>query len=364
MRVLIVEPYDTGSHARWARGYQRFSQHEVSILGLPGQFWQWRMLGSAVPLAEQFKVLPSLPDVILASDMLDLTTFLALTRPQSSSTPTAVYFHENQLTYPTGPRQKLANHYAFINYTSALVADAVFFNSEFHQEAFFEELPRLLKHFPDYNGLHTIAPLQEKAMVLPVGLDLAHYDAYQMEKDSQSQSPLILWNHRWEHDKNPLPFFKALYRLADEGYDFMVALTGENFRQKPSEFEKARHRLGKRVIQYGYLERFEDYARLLWRADVVVSTARQDFFGISVVEGIYCGCWPVLARRLNYPSLLPEALHKQTLFTDDNGLYYHLRDYLKNPNPTPPALRQQVAQFDWRVLATHYDQTLAKLADR
>src|SRR5258708_2910035 len=119
--ILIVEPYDMGSHAAWIRGYQRFSSHRIGLLTLPGQWWQWRMQGGAVTLARQFMDSAFTPDLILASDMLDLATFLALTRQRTAQIRTAVYFHENQLTYPPSPRQK--RDLRFINYSSALVAD-------------------------------------------------------------------------------------------------------------------------------------------------------------------------------------------------------------------------------------------------
>lgn len=363
MLFLLLEPYDTGSHGVWMRGYQAHSAHEVRILSLPGQFWQWRMLGGAVTLAEQFLALGVAPDLMVASDMLDLTTFLALTRPVTAHTRTAVYFHENQLTYPIGPRQKLQQHYAFINYASALAADAVFFNSAFHRDAFFEELPRLLKHYPDHTNLHTIDRLRAKSAVLPVGMDLQRYDAHRPASPRDpSRPPLIVWNHRWEYDKNPKPFFTALYRLAGEGVPFEVALVGENVRQQPAEFEEARERLGSRVVQYGYVESFADYARLLWEAHVAVSTSDQDFFGISVVEAITCGCWPVLPGRLNYPALVPEAWHRLTLYRDYAGLLRRLRARLCDPQPAPPDLRAHVAAFDWRTLAPQYDRVLARLA--
>jgi len=47
MQILLVEPYDTGSHGVWMRGYQAHSAHDVRILSLEGQFWQWRMQGGA-----------------------------------------------------------------------------------------------------------------------------------------------------------------------------------------------------------------------------------------------------------------------------------------------------------------------------
>jgi glycosyltransferase involved in cell wall biosynthesis len=362
MRILLVEPYDTGSHGVWMRGYQAHSAHTVTILSLEGQFWQWRMLGGAVALAEQFRALDTLPDLIVTSDMLDLTTFLALTRPATARIPTAIYFHENQLTYPRGPRQKLQQHYAFINYASALAADAVFFNSAFHRDIFFDEVPRLLKHYPDHTLLHTIEPLRARCRVLPVGLDLARYDAYRpAEPRDPDQPPLIVWNHRWEYDKNPQAFFDVLYTLANEGIPFRVALVGENTRQEPTEFEAARDRLGSRVVQYGYVESFADYARLLWEADVIVSTAHQDFFGISVAEAIYCGCWPVLPQRLNYPALVPPKWHAATIYANDGEMLRRSRARLTDPRPAPPDLRAHVAAFDWRVLAPQYDAAFAAL---
>ena len=190
MKVLLLEPYYTGSHAAWADGYAAHSRHQVTILGLPGRFWKWRMHGGAVTLARQFMGMDAAPDLLLATDMLDLTTFLALTRARTHAIPTAVYFPENQLSYPGSPgdrdvRQGRDVHYGFINYASALAADALFFNSGYHLEGFFDELPRLLKHFPDYNELDGLAALRARSQVLPLGLDLRRLDEQKPEARSQ-----------------------------------------------------------------------------------------------------------------------------------------------------------------------------------
>ena len=234
-RLLFLEPYYGGSHQTWMDGYRKQSQHHIDYLTMPAQFWKWRMQGGAVTLARQFKDLITLPDLIIASDMLDVSLFRAITRTEI---PIALYFHENQLTYPQNRRQHHGWQYGFINYASALSADVLYFNSEFHLQNFFEELPRLLKHFADYNELQTVEELRKKAYVLPLGLDLARYDTH--GANNQSEVPLILWNHRWEADKNPEAFFSALRQLAEEGFDFELALTGENFRQNPTEFENAK----------------------------------------------------------------------------------------------------------------------------
>ena len=356
--ILIVEPYNTGSHAAWIRGYRRCSNHQVEVLSLPGQWWQWRMQGGAISLARMFEESAFAPDLIFASDMLDLTTFLALTRHRTAETPTAIYFHENQLTYPPGPRQKRDLRFGFINYASALVADAVFFNSEFHRRAFLEEVPRLLKHYPDYNELQTIETIRVKSSVLPVGLDLRRFDNYGPKPIAPE--PIILWNHRWEYDKNPVAFFNALYKLAARGRDFSVIIAGENNRQQPREFEQARQRLGERLLHYGYVESFEAYARLLWQSTIVVSVAWQDFFGISMCEAIYCGCLPIMPRRLNYLDLVPPEYRSICLYEEGN-LAAALETQLETP--PPPALRDHVAAFDWSVQAPRYDHAFQNIID-
>ncbi len=356
--ILILEPYDTGSHRAWMHGYQQHSAHQIDILSLPGQGWQWRMQGGAVTLARQFLESACAPDLIMASDMLDLTTFLALTRSRTAHIPAVVYFHENQLTYPPGPRQKHDLGFGFINYASAQAADAIFFNSNFHRQAFLEELPRLLKHFPDFNELPTVEAIRAKASVLPVGLDLHRLDEYGPKPTFEV--PIILWNHRWEYDKNPLPFFKALYALMAQDVPFRVIITGENLRQKADEFEEARERLGDRLIHFGYVQRFEDYARLLWQATHVVSCAWQDFFGISMVEAIYCGCLPIMPRRLNYPDLLPVEYHPLCLY-NEGEIAAALQRSLSLP--APAALRDYVSRFDWSVQGPQYDQAMQAVID-
>lgn len=368
MHIVLLEPYDSGSHAAWMRGYEAHSAHQVTILSLPGQFWKWRMQGGAVTLARQFLQAGLAPDLIIASDMLNLATFLALTRARTAGIPAVVYFHENQLTYPLGPRQRGEIHFqlALINYVSALAADAVFFNSRFHQESFLQALPGVLKHYPDYTELETVAQLKMRSQVLPLGLALERFDRFRPAPGEPMRfrregRPMIVWNHRWEHDKNPRPFLNAVQRLARQGLAFDVALTGENFRQAPAEFEAARDALGERVVQYGYLEAFADYARLLWEADLQVSSANHDFFGISTCEAIYCGCSPVLPHRLNYPDLIPAQLHSRYLYREGQ-IQTVLQTRLENPQPPEPALRAHIACYDWAQQGPHYDAVFEAVA--
>jgi glycosyltransferase involved in cell wall biosynthesis len=232
-------------------------------------------------------------------------------------------------------------------------------------DSFLDELPRLLKHFPDHNELDTVEALRAKSEVLPLGLDLRRFDAHRPDSQPSipSSPPLILWNHRWEYDKNPQDFFRALYALADRGVDFAVVILGERFRQQPSEFAEAYQRLGERVHQFGYVPTFADYARWLWRADLLPITSHHDFFGASVVEGIYCGCSPLLPQRLSYPELIPSKYHITCFYQDFDDLVDRLEVAIVNLDQTRQiGLRDTVARFDWSEMAPLYDDRLETVA--
>jgi len=343
----------------------------VEILKMGGAYWKWRMHGGAVTLARRFMASDAAPDVIVATDMLDLTTFQALTRSRTAGTRMAVYFHENQLSYPWSPTdrdvaQKRDKHYGFINYASAMAADAVYFNSQYHMDSFIEEVERLLKHFPDHNETGSVELLKEKSEVLRLGLDLARFDSVGGgSADIHDGEPLIVWNHRWEYDKNPDLFFNALRTLAGRGVRFQVAVLGENFSQVPVVFLKARDALGDKVVQFGYAEDFESYARWLHDADVLPVTSYQDFFGAGVAEAVYCGCRPLLPDRLAYPELIPEKHRAAVFYNEKDDFIERLGSMLTGPmQPAEDELRSAMLRYDWRTVAVEYDRVFEGLEHR
>lgn len=365
MNILLVEPYFTGSHASWAEGYKKYSKHTVEILGLKGQFWKWRMHGGAITLAKEFLKTGFKPDLILATDMLDLTIFQSLTRKTTHNIPYVLYFHENQLAYPwsSTDRDVVKNrdrHYSFINYSSALAADKVCFNSQFHMDIFFIELKRFLKGFPDNNELDSVEILQKKSSVLSLGLDLTAFDTF--ETFEQNNKPLILWNHRWEYDKNPDDFFEALYELDDNGCEFEVVIAGENFSQKPAKFLEAKDRLDHRIVHFGFIESFAEYAKWLWKADIIPVTSNQDFFSISLVQAMYCNCYPIVPKRLAFPEHIPEELHYEFVYNNQADLIEKLEYAITNPTQI---IERDISMFTknykWEQTAPVYDKLFTSL---
>ncbi len=366
MHILLIEPFFAGSHQVWAEGLQQHSGHEVELLTLPGRHWKWRMHGAAVTLAQQFLQAERQPDLILATDMLHLPVFLSLTRQKLSATPVALYFHENQLTYPWSPtdvdvRKQRDNHYCFINYASALAADAVFFNSHYHRRSFLEALPEFLQQFPDFQNVDTILDIRRKSDVLPLGMNLAKFDDHAWV--AKNDTPLILWNHRWEYDKNPELFFETLFALDAEGLDFELVVLGERYRNSPPIFAKAKEKLAHRILHVGYTEDFSSYAHWLWRADIAVTTAVQDFFGGSVVEAIYCQCFPLLPHRLAYPEHVPEDLHGAVFHESAEDLKVKLRQLLRKHTYRAygPILADFVRKYDWGNLRYQYEIAFEQL---
>lgn len=355
VRVLLVSPYHGGSHQAWGDGYARSSVHDVTTLTLPSRFWKWRMQGGAVTLAEAAQRVVTeagVPDVVMVTDMVDLPTFLGLTRRALGNVPSVLYMHENQLTYPVSPRDHEDLTYGLMNWKSMLIADQIVFNSEFHRRELFAALPGVLKNFPDHRHLHHLEDVIAKSSVLPVGIDLARFPAKQ-----PSGTPLVLWNQRWEHDKNPEEMIAALSTLVSEGAEFDLALCGENFRNEPSEFLVAKQMFGSRLRQFGWATD-DEYAQLVADADVVLSTALHEFFGVSVIEALASGAYGVLPNRLSYPELLYPDSAGAHLYDDHEGLLALLRIALTQPWSASQEEKAHYALNDWAIVGPRYDRLL------
>ncbi len=366
LNIWLLSPYDSGSHYAWARGYMAHSRHDITLLNMAGRFWKWRMQGGAIHLAtlarrqlEQNKP----PDAVLATDMVNLPAWLGLVRRElPSQTPILLYMHENQITYPWREGERRDLTYGMINWLSQLAADRICFNSHFHMESWFDELPRLLKHYPDYNHRSLVDVVRARSQVLPVGVECMPFVAQAQARGDASDSPLIVWNQRWEYDKRPDRFFALMDRLADAGAPYRLAVAGENFRMIPQEFDEARRRLGDHIVHWGYLEKRGDYVNLLSQSDLVISTADHEFFGISVLEAVAAGAHPLLPNRLSYPELIPDEYHTQCLYGDDEALFRMARGRLVHQRPASPGLREYVVDhYDWSVVAEHYDELLESM---
>ena len=360
-RGLFIEPFFGGSHRAFGEGLAAHGGHDLTLLTLPGGEWRKRMRLGAQVLAAEAGQLPGSFDFVIATDMLDLPAFLALTRPRFGDMPVLLFMHENQLTYPRLRGTKLNSWFGQINYLSALAADVVAFNSAYHRNDFLGALRQLAEQPNNWLDPAAIDAISDKSRVLPVGVDLAWIDAQRpSEAVAPAAPPLVLWNHRWEFDKAPEPFVRAVTRLAEEGVAFRLAIAGSPGDNPSAAMLALPDALGERVIHFGHLESREAYARLLWDADIVVSSARHEFFGVAMVEALYAGCAPVVPARYNYPHLVPEHLHDRCLFATEEELVERLRAMLAAPL-RDPALRASAGRFCWEHVGPEWERALTDL---
>jgi glycosyltransferase involved in cell wall biosynthesis len=360
--VVLIESYYGGSHRSWADSWRTHSRHDVSFITHPDEFWRWRLRGGAVTLAEAFDAHVAehgRPDAVVVSGLVDVASFAGLCRRPLGPVPMAVYMHESQLLYPLAPNQRRDNDAALTNWRSTVAADAVWFNSAFHRDALRSALPDLLRAQPDPSHSHLIDDVFARSTVLWPGVQA---DELIASARTERRVPRVLWNQRWDHDKNPRAVFAALAKLADDGIEFTLALAGERSHADNDEFGDLLDRLESRIDHEGFVPA-DGYHQLLLESDVVVSAADHEFFGIAIVEALAAAALPVLPTRLSFPELIEPQWHGEALYPDGQ-LRHRLGHVLTNIAETRERLagvRESMTRFDVARAAENHDQAVDAL---
>ncbi len=357
MKILVLEPYFGGSHETFLRGLERHIPADLEILSLPARKWKWRMRLAAPWFAEQLQGMDGEYSSVLCSSFVDVAALKAFAPGWIHDTPVITYFHENQFAYPVQKEDERDFHFALTNYTTALASDKVLFNSLYNRETFLAGCRDIVGKAPDMppdmEWDYGLDRLRKKCVCLPPGIDFSEID--QAPKAGAGNArPVIVWNHRWEHDKNPEPFFESLFDLDCRSVDFGLVVMGQSFQDQPAVFARARQGLARRIMHFGTVSSRKEYAGWLRKSDVVVSTATHEFFGMAVLEAVRAGCRPLLPNRLSYPENYPEEfLYDEGVFTE------RLIQSLEQGRLPQTRSKELTERFSWSALADQYADILA-----
>lgn len=316
--ILVIEPYYGGSHKQFIDEWETHSEHQFYKLTLPARKWKWRLHHAGLSLAKKFleSELKNFQfDLIFSSSMLNLNLFRSITAPYLQKSKFIYYFHENQFNYPLQKEEFNDKTYGFIQLSSCEIADEIWFNSKFNMDSFFREANKFLKTMPDDNSAINIEELMNKSKIHYPGVSKSQInnDAKQLNNNKIT----ILWNARWEFDKQPEFFLDQMQEL-EKHSSFNLILLGDNKNCNKNLVNKVNNL--KSVQFFGFCDNKADYYNWLHSSDIVISTALHEFYGIGILEAINYGCIPFVPKRLVYPELFNSLEFSSCFYSDQNFL--------------------------------------------
>ena len=253
---------------------------------------------------------------------------------------------------------------------SALAADSLMFNSAYNCESFLSGCEQLLRRLPDKVPPGVVDLLRGKAVVVPVPVATvvsAEGVGRWPEADSltSGRALRLLWTGRFEYDKGGEGLLAILQQLESDGFDYTLAVVGQQFRNSPAVFEQIREDYSHRLIQFGYIEALDDYRALLRGADIALSTALHEFQGLALLEAVAAQCIPAVPDRLAYREIYPQQFRYRSSADGDpqaearSGaeLVQRLALQLQQGRVTPP----DISAFDPQQLAARYRNLFATL---
>lgn len=363
LRILLLSAYDADSHIYWRQSLvEQLPEHQWTVLSLPGRYFSWRMRGNSLSWAFGERECLSQPyDLVLATSMTDLSALRGFV-PSLAQVPTLVYFHENQFAYPSSGKEFKSVEPCILNLYTALAADYCLFNSEYNRRTLLEGAQRLLKKMPDCVPAGLIERIAARSEVLPVPLRAQSYIASIPDNKHFN----LVWNHRWEFDKNPQLLLDAVKALLKQTSDFTLHVVGQQFRKLPSPFAELRTILETAgcLGEWGYMESRDAYQALLQRADVVLSTADHDYQGIAVLEGVAAGAYPVVPDRLAYQELFPERCRyaEQNQADTMAEMLLQLLEAKQEAGKGPKSI--DISHLCWSQMADAYREIIQRVAKR
>lgn len=264
--------------------------------------------------------------LIFTSSVLPLAELLGM-RPDLQKCKKIVYFHENQLVYPVQEIKKERDcQYGYNQITTCLAADEIIFNSYFNMTSFLDNIQSFMNIQSDFKVKNLKEKISVKSTVLYFPIQFEYLPQREIsDQNGKSKVLSIVWPHRWEHDKNPQLLTNVLQELNKRQVDFKVSILGQNSQVIPDCFVTLKDEFGTKLENFGYLSK-DEYFKTLLNSDVVLSTAGHEFYGVAMLEAVFCGNVPLAPNKLVYPEIYP----KENLYNTPNQLLKILYNWARN----------------------------------
>jgi glycosyltransferase involved in cell wall biosynthesis len=316
MHVVQFESFGTGSHHAAHDSIKRLVGDRADswseIVG-PGTKVHWHLVAGSLWAADEIQRVAEARgsvDCLLIGGTVNLAEILGILSSRGidcSGVRTVYYMHEAQAAYPSTREDTSA---IWAQLSSAAAATVVAFASEYAARVWAEATAAWLRRI-------SVAPMRRAAeralasvaahsLVLPLPVEVAPSLALERVPPPLDTPLAIVWNHRWEHDKRPDTFVRVLLALHTRGLAFTVDILGQTFSSATNDADTAAalETLRPYIRRQAYLPSRDAYLSVLAAADVAVSTADHEFFGLAMLEATLAGAHPLCPDRLAYPTVL------------------------------------------------------------
>lgn len=301
---------------------------------MPARHFAWRFQGNSLFFYNQIAEKKPLPGPIIATSMVNLAVLKGL-YPSLSQSSLLLYHHENQFAYPDRYQEGQAERKLTSIY-NGLAADSIAFNSSFNRDTFLDGAGHFLESMPDFKEKGIIQELKNKSGVIPVPIVK---ESRQVSFSPLSDGLRIVWNHRWEYDKDPEALFYFLKHLYHSDINFEISIIGPSFRKVPPIFKDIKENFHPVISHWGYIEDRDHYQSILQNSNIAFSTAKHEFQGIALQEAISLNCIPLAPNALAYPEFIdPSYLYENS---DDSKVkgeraFLKLQQLIKGSADLPP----------------------------